>query len=355
MVVISNIKVTEFNLIKEMDNKNNKDMQKFLQFLSREEAMKLLPRKSKITVSFELSKTNTSLANGIRRCLVDEIETLSFDFDEYKDLETDDKYILCDFIKKQVELIPINQEFNYKDVEIKLVKYNNTDDIIDVMTNDFVISGAASQKNLEDIVGQNIVLCKLRPGRYIKINNIYISKGTGLQNAGKYKLLSNVTYKILDADPIVETAVSKSGVSSMITNPKKFIISYSTHRNIDHPRQVMVKCCDTLIIRLNVILENMKNISNSDKVYKSELLSLDSTDDLRKIEIKNEYWTIINMITQYCYILTNGNIKFVSPALIHPEKEVGMINIIHPDFSTLIQNAIKKIIEELNVVKMTFK
>jgi hypothetical protein len=49
-------------------------------------------------ISFEMTNTNVSIANGIRRCLIDEIETSSFDFDENKDFETTDPFILSDFI-----------------------------------------------------------------------------------------------------------------------------------------------------------------------------------------------------------------------------------------------------------------
>ena len=355
MVLVKKINVEEFNLINEMKNKKNIDMQKCLELLSDiKDITDLLPKKSKMTVSFELLQTNADIANGIRRCLVDELEIKSFDFDEYNDIDTSDRYILCDFIKKQIDLLPINQEYDYTGVNIMLMKENNTDEIIDVTSDDFIISGEAKQKDLEKIVSGNIVICKLRPGEYIKINNIKICSGINRDNGAKFNSVSNITYKILDADPIVETRIGKTGVSSMLSNPKHFFISYSTHRNIENPLKFMVLCCVTLITRLENILKDMKNITNSDTEYFSKLLTLETTGDLKKVHIKGEYWTIINMICRYCYILTDSNIKFVSASHIHPEKEVGVVNIRHPEFSTLIQNSIKKIISELIIIKAAF-
>jgi len=351
-MTVKNIKVTEFNLIKELNNKNNKEVQNLLKFISKEDALNIMPKKSKMTVSFTLENTHVSLANGIRRCLVDEIETLSFDFDETKSLDTDDKYLLCDIVKKQIELIPINQEYDYSDVSISLSKKNDKETIIDVTTNDIIIKKNNDIIDTATIIN-NIVLFNLRPGKYINIKNIFISKGTALQNAGKYSLLSNVTYKILDVQPLKEDVVNISGKSSMVSNPRKFYISYTTHRNIDHPLNVMVKCCNTLILKLEAILNDMKNISNSDKVYQSSLITLTTESNVRKISFLNEYWTIINLISQYVYLEAN-NIKFISASLIHPEKEIGVINIVHNEFCSVIKNSIKNIITDLNKIKKEF-
>lgn len=353
MVKVTNISVSEFNLISEITNKKNIQLQKCLQLISQTEARDLLPKKSKITVKFELSETNSDIANGIRRCLVDEIVVKSFDFNEYIDFVCDDPYILCDFIKKQICLLPINQEFNYNDITISLKKINNTTEIIDVSSDDFILSGTA-QKNLEEIIGKNIILIRLRPGKTITINNINICSGVAYTDAGKFSLCSNVTYEILNVNPVVETRLGQTGTSSLLTNPTHFCIQYTTHRNIQNPLYLMVVCCETLITRLNAIYTDMCNIKNSDITYFSHLLTLETTGNLHKIQIRNEYWTIINLICRYCYILTETNIKFISPSLIHPEKHIGVISITHPEFSTLIQESIKKIVSELQIVKLAF-
>jgi hypothetical protein len=355
MTVVKNIKVVDFNLIKEISNKKNKPMQLCVELLAKHniDAATILPKRSKLTVSFELTNSNADIANGIRRCLIDEIPIKSFELNEHEDLESSDPYILCDVIKKQIELLPINQEYDYTDLEISLYKKNNNDEIIDVTTDALVFKTAKSDK-ITNIVGSGILLTRLRPGETITIKKISISIGTGKENYGKFSSVSNITYKILDAEPMIDTRIGNDGVSSMNSNPKHFYIEYSTHRNIEHPLKLITKCCDILIARFKTIFDDVKNIANSDKSYLSDLLTLETIDTKKVLKIKGEYWTVVNLIARYCYILTNGDIRFVSPALIHPEKEVGVINIAHNEFSSLIQGSIKAIISELETVKKAF-
>ena len=164
MVKVQKIEVSEFNLIKELDNKKNKDMQECLKYTKNIDIRKLLPKKSKITVSFELKETNSDFANAIRRCLINEIETLSFTYNEYDDKFVDitDPFILSDFIKKQIELLPINQEFDYENLNIILFKENKTDEIIDVLSGDISIHKKDSKEsiNIENIIEKNIILCR---------------------------------------------------------------------------------------------------------------------------------------------------------------------------------------------------
>ncbi|MGL5935424.1 MAG: hypothetical protein ACRCZI_07350 [Cetobacterium sp.] len=353
MVIVKNIQESELDLRKELKNLNNASMQKILKYASKDKLETFLPIKSKKTVSFELHESNTDLANSIRVCLEDEIETFSFDFDEYHDLDTDDLYILCDFIKKQIDLLPINQQLDYNS-KFELYKKNDSDEIIDVLTDDIYISGNSNKYKISDVVNNDIPICKLRPNKYIKISNIVISKGNAITDAGKYKLLSNVSYKIIDADLLNATPLKTTGTSSLMTNPKKFVISYSTHRNIDKPKEVMEMCCDTLINRLKRISDEMKNIKNSDDIYSSDVITLKTTKNTKEILISNEYLSIVSLITRYAFILTNNEIEFITPAILHPEKEIGVIKLVHPEFSSLIQNSCKKIISDLEVVKKAF-
>lgn len=366
MVKVINISTREFTFKTEISNKQNKDLQKCIEYLKKagmndQSILNILPDGIKYTIAFELKDSNVDLANAIRRCLTDEIEVYSMTFDEYEldKVEITDPYILGDFLRKQIELTPIIQdskEIEQQDDswEISLAKENNTDEIIDVMTNDLSVYYDKKKVELENFVRTNIVLCRLRPQEQIKISNIKVVRGIGRDDAGKFNMLSNITYKILDHDPLVEEKSSSSGKSSMVSNPTHFFISYSTHRNIRKPLKIMIKCCDNLINRLELVLKDMKNIKNSDDYYLSDLLELETTGIIKKINITGEYWTITNIICRYCYNLTNGNIQFISPAVIHPEKEIAIINIIHPEYSTLIQDAIIKIIKDLETVKRSF-
>lgn len=355
MVKISNIKVLVFNLLDELKNKKNADLQKCAALFD-EIPKNLIPKKDKITVYFELKETNADMANAIRRCLINELEILSLSFNEYDDMDTTDAYILSDFIKKNIELLPINQEleekYDIKELTLELELENKTDEIIDITSSDFTAYYKDKKIDITEIVNENIVISRLHPGDNILIKNIFIEKGVGKTDAGKFSAFSNTTYKIIDVIPLDEE--TGDGQSSMVSNPAHFAISYTTHRNIKHPKKMMIKCCDTLIRRLENILTDLQNINNKSDYYYSDLLQLETNGNIKKLLIKGEQWTLINLISRYCFILTKGNIKFVAPALIHPEKDMGVINITHPEFSKLINDAIKKIINELNDIKKAF-
>lgn len=363
MVSVKNLQIHEFSFGKEIENKKNKQMQKCLEILRTEseqftmgyaDAIDLLPKRSKMHVSFELVDTNVELANAMRRCLLDEITIKSLDFDEFNDFRTDDLYILNDFIKKQLELIPILQDRDYNDAKFQLYKKNDTDEIIDVISENIKPIDENTKMDTMDLFAKNIVLCKLRPNKFIRIDNIRISEGIARDNAGKYNTVSNIYYEIKDIDPIVETKTGQRGVSSMVSNPKHFKLGYSTHRNFDNPKLLVVKSCETLIDKLKLILEEFQKIKNKDKQYISDYIALETTGDVKKISIIGEYWTIVNVICKYVYEEAI-DIKFIAPAIVHPEKEIGLINIIHPEFSSIIQNGIKKILVDLDDILSAFR
>lgn len=360
MVKVTNIKIDEFNLISEINNKNNKNMDLCLKYLSniddyesKEEIEDIFPKNSKFTVSFELHDCTVELANGIRRCIMNEIPVFSLDFDEFKDYESTDSFILNDFIKNQIEYLPISQDLgdDYKKIKLSLYKKNNTDDIINVYSTD--IHSNSSHK-INDIITSRIILCKLRPDTHINITNINIVKGTGITNAGKFSLCSNISYKILDIKPLEYEKDYKKGISSLITTPTKFYISYSTHRNIKTPEKIIINCCDVLMERLKKISNDMENIELKDEQYFSDIIELETLNNVKILTFKNEYWTITNLLSKYSFLETNGDIEFVSPSIIHPNKYIGVLKIVHSDYLKIIKNSIKVILKELGDIKKKF-
>jgi DNA-directed RNA polymerase alpha subunit len=98
MVKVNKVEITKLDLLEESKNKKNQAMQMVVKYAA--EHLHLLPTRVKQTVGFELVDANADLANAIRRALTNEIETLALDFDEFKDFDSSDPYILSDFIKK---------------------------------------------------------------------------------------------------------------------------------------------------------------------------------------------------------------------------------------------------------------
>ncbi len=346
MVKVANIRIEEVDFKKE----TTPEFKQCLELVP--DLTKLLPVTVKYKVRFELHETNASLANAVRRCILNESPVKSLQYDEYRDVDISDQYILSDFLKKQIDLVPINQDISadqYAKYSIELKVDNDTDVIIDVSTRDFIISEGSRVIPTEKIMSPLIILCRLRPGEHLYIKNIKVIENIGRVDGGSFNNVSNIYYEPLGVIPL--DAEKAEGASSMTTNPIKFLIGYSTHRNTKAPLEILKTACDTLIKRLEVISGDFVNITNKSDYYYSDLLQLETHGNIKEIHFKNENWTLANLLAHFCFILTKGNIKFVAPAIIHPEKEIGVVRIIHPEFAKLVQDAIAKSIEELSIIK----
>ena len=142
-----------------------------------ENPKKLLPDFPRLKLDFEVNDSYSGFANAIRRTLIEEIPVYCMDF-EIQDFNTEDKFLLYDFVLKQINLIPINQDINNIDkIKISLFKINKTNKEIKIKSGDIEVK--SNQKLIND---NNIVLFKLKPGKKIYIKNIrcefvFYSKG----------------------------------------------------------------------------------------------------------------------------------------------------------------------------------
>ena len=143
---------------------------------------------NKKSLSFELINSNEAFANGIRRIFNDELLVKSLDVNIY-DLKTDDKYILPDNIIERLNLIPILQNIN-DNIVFSINIINNTNDIINIYSKD-IINKNKNDKNI--YFNNNILICSLKPNRYLYINNIKITKEYGY-NDHKYSIDTSVEF-----------------------------------------------------------------------------------------------------------------------------------------------------------------
>jgi hypothetical protein len=103
----------------------------------------LLPKNKWHDVSFILKNTHVGFAHGLYRILVEELQVICADVKE-ENIVTDDKFISdkIDRLVKNINLLPVKQSLSDDEVaayDIYLYKYNDTDDIIDITINDFVV------------------------------------------------------------------------------------------------------------------------------------------------------------------------------------------------------------------------
>jgi DNA-directed RNA polymerase subunit L len=198
----------------------------------------------------------------------------------------------------------------------------------------------------------NIPITQLRSNKSLEVNDITVVTGNGKTDSGKFCLLANVSYEILDVIPFEESKYEKKGESSLNSTPAHFKIGYKTHRNIE-PKKVMVLCCDVIVNRLTAIREELSNIKYTDSTYFSDLIELESHGEIKLFHFKGEYWTIANIISRYCY-LAFKDIKFVCASVIHPSKEESIVKIKHGDSVKIINTAIQHIISDALIVKKSF-
>lgn len=312
------------------------------------------PKHPKETVSFEITEANSAIANCIRRYLIDEIPSYSMNLTE-EDIITDDRYILSDFLKKNIELIQFSQNItddDAKDITLSLNVENNTDDTIKVYAKDFVITKQNKKLDISDYVTTTISFIKLRSGKKLEINNITIVKGIGKHNSGKFSPLANITYKIMDIDPLNETKYSKTGESSLNSNPEHFKIEITTHRN--RPvKKIMPLCCDLIAETITRIINDLKNIKEETKIYFSDVITLETKGNIKFFHLKGEYWTISNLISRYCFI-SDKTVPFVCSSVNHPLTEESTVKIRHTSSIELINSALKLILTDIAAIKKAF-
>ncbi len=370
MVKVKNVEVTEINLRKSALDKKNKDMQLCLQYLTDhsqyntiEKQLELLPEKSEFIVRFELHNATSALSNAIRRGLVGETPVLSLNPPmDPKYLEKNDDYVLVDQLVNTLARVPINQQIpDWENVVLSLHKHNKTRDSGFITTSDLVWP----EHNIEDIIMPNIELCILRPDMFVKLENITISRDIGNLDAGRYGLVGNTYYDILDVVPMdEETDVvvgSSGGHKSILANmPTVFKLGYTTHRNVDDIMYPIHACCDSLIDRLNRVLVGFYEIQQMEKKgpvsqYFTETLDMESEfNGAQKVfYIKGEQWTMANLLYAYCFM--EKSLSFATPAIEHPDKEIAIFKIVDDNYINVIVNATEKMIADLWTVRAAFK
>lgn len=335
----------------------------------------LLPSKPWHYVSFILKHASSSFANGIRRALIEELPVKCMHFEE-KELDTDDEFILSDVLIKNVNLVPIQQDIELDEFDsctVFLYKYNDTNDIMDVKASDISIvskkvgaaldymdgkkdsdldyMGGKKDISLDKLIPEgNIILIRLRPGKYVKIKHITFLTGLCKDAAHRFSLLDNVSYDILDVVPY--DVFNETGTRSLESNPKEFRISYLTTGNIK-PKVVMELCCNTLSSRLEDIKAKIILYSTTDttkKLYIADGCEIKITEEMAIYKFPGEYITLAYMIAHRCFLL-DENILYCIPAVERFDNEVAIIKIQHPDRNKLLIKAIDACIADLLYIK----
>ena len=316
------------------------------------DAKALLPARPKFRVDFTISGTCSGFANGIRKCIMEEIPIYSLALGE---IETNDAYIVSDVLQKNIDLLPIIQD-GYSLEEMKAWKFsldilNVTDQIMSVKSGHINISSKGKNIPVDAVMSTNITIAELRPAMFVKCTDFEVVTGTSQEDAAKFASVSNTRYIIEPARQADESCLMGS---SLMKNPTEFRLGYTTYRNVVDPKVIMMRACDSLSIRLTAFGRELTEVKDDDTLtHFSNLLDIEMRSDYAMFNFKNESWTLVNMISQYCYLL-DPSIPFVAPAIIHPSTATGVVKLKHANPLRIVCDAIERILSDIEILKKAF-
>ncbi len=347
MVKVKNIQIKKNGF--DVKSKGYLDCIKYITLIG-EDPTKYIPKRSKETMSFELTDANVDLANTIRRYLHDEIKVCSMHVKE-TNIVSNDKFILTDYLKKNIELIPFMQDIDEKEasnLKLSIDVHNTTDKIMQIYSSHIVCNGKSSEK----YITQTIPITTLRPTKKLIASDITLCYGNGKEDIGKFSSFSNIKYKIMDVKPLNVTRYNRVGESSMVSKPTHFFISITTHRNAS-TKKIMKQCITGVIADMREYQKDFGNIKKGDITYFSEILELEVTGNIHIYHFKGQYWTMANLLSKYCY-LEDESIPFVCSSIIHPSREESLLKIKHTDSVSVINNAFKKALADFEYINKQF-
>lgn len=429
--------------IEEKSIKRTKELDKYDALLKKHgypSAYDMLPKNKWHRVEFKLTNTNSGFANAIRRSLIEEIPVKHLTIDE-TDINSDDEFIasMKDVIEKNIHLLPIYQEGLPADVEISLMKHNDTNDTIDVKASDMTVTkksgkktgrgenavetidesvdesveeveadvpsnttapsttapesdekttsksaikpgsskgsklggkvmtksttasqpsattlGSADHYSIDKIMPEtNILIARLRAGKYLKMSNITFGEAIGHEDASKGSLLNTVTYAPIDVTPY--DSFKSTGTRSIEHDCKEFVISFETCGNIK-PDTVMHTVCNNLEKSLTDIREKITAYAKTDTsatYYTGQNITVSNNKGMYCYKLDGYYFTVVNMIAMRCYLL-DPNLLHASGAVERYDTERGIIKLKHAEPNKLLISAIDACIADLKTVMSMF-
>lgn len=268
-------------------------------------------------ISLTISNTNVSIANAVRRTVIDETTTKRLYFD-ISDLKTDDVFIISHFIQERTRCLPISQKIPVG-TTFKMITRNSSAE------SKHIYSSQISGETTEKLCNDQFIILALNPGKYIEIKNIRVVEEYGYVN-GTHNASYNCSLNPLDIDMEAEQSTN--------SNPTKFAISIDTNGNMGS-KQFMKKCFSEL----------------KDRFLKINIDSLESSGNKHILKIYGESHSVGNIL---CYGMINlyPEIEFIAPSFPGNSHNV-FINIIHRDaqeLKELLREIIKNAIENFSVL-----
>jgi DNA-directed RNA polymerase II subunit RPB3 len=352
------------------------------------------------TLKFDVANCNSSFVNAIRRTIITNVETISFNTEDYvnSDLQVIENTTSLhnEFILHRMGMIPVHSDnistYNPDNYKFTLKKENKTQNIIDVTTNDIQILNLETN-TLEDtekffprneITKDHILIVKLKPNPNGEGQKIHIegksSKGTGSSHI-RFSPVSNILFinkqdpakvdagfseyvKALQADNNItfsETEIKKLAKRFQIEKAERLF--YTDENNDPNVFEFSIESCGVLKPH-RILIESLSSLENKLKTFILELekaltsqpssIKIKDSECIMKsfdIVIENENHTLGNLIQSYInknYKDENVFVGYMNP---HPLKNEIFFRIKSDDINSvkdIIVNTTSKLIETFN-------
>jgi DNA-directed RNA polymerase alpha subunit len=368
----------------------------------KKEVEAVLPKDIKrASVKFELHNVDVSIANAIRRTILEEIKTKALSVSK---IDTNEEFIIPAEITDRISSIPIDQTIP-----------DNTKYAVDISNlgkkSVYVTSANIVGHEKKQYFTNNIKIARLREGKYLKIPEITVESGYGYNHA-KFMISNDVGYYNLDVmsanvlnekanttkkqvlvsdvikemkaakfsqeeietitkkpyradiliipDPVNEKRLTPDeskkitkfhktiirapiqAQSSFVTQSKNFLLKVRTKGNINI-KTLIPAVCDNIIERLEKVKKSLPNI----KSFKYK------TSTVNSLLIENETYTIGELIRKHVFML-NPTIACLKNHVLHPRDRNAYIELIHPEPAAIITKAADHCIGVFKQIKGSF-
>jgi DNA-directed RNA polymerase II subunit RPB3 len=351
------------------------------------------------TIRFDVENCNPSFVNSIRRTIITDVQSVSFDTEDYNnsDLQVlkNTTSLHNEFILHRMGMIPVNVENmdNYNPDMYKFIlnKSNKTQNIIDVTTNDIEVLNLETNEKEETekyfpknpITGDHILIIKLKPNPNGDGQEIHLegksSKKSGSSHI-RYSPVSNVVFinkkdsDLLNVEfnkyiydlqeergtKITESEIKTLGKTFEIENGERYF--YTDDNNdpnrfeftiesvgVIEPHRILMSSMKSLADKLkNVLMEIEKELSGKPSTIK--IKESESVMKAFDVVIDGETHTLGHLLQSYINRIYKEQNIFVGYMNPHPLQNEIFLRIKTDDLNMLreiITNTCNILIESL--------
>jgi DNA-directed RNA polymerase subunit L len=347
-------------------------------------------------LKFTLSGINVSLANAIRRIILNDIDTVVFRTETYNDnkcnISVNTGRLHNEILKQRLSCIPIHSsdpnELPGKYI-LELDETNEKEHTIYVTTEQFKIKnketgvymGKADVNRIfpaDSITKQYIDFCRLRPkignvpGEQIKLTCEFSIANSGVNNM--FNVVSKCAYgytidsaKVKDAweknenkmkaDGIPETDIQFARENFYLLDAQRYFVENSFDFSVATlgvftNNEIMKKAC---AIMQGKILDFMKNVEEQTVPIEPSIVSMVNSFD---VVLENEDYTLGKALEFYLYqkyFIEEKKLEFCAFKKLHPHDVISRIRIAYKDTTTVnnIQNDLMTACRDLQDIYVT--